>query len=165
MIGGMTHAQLKAWIERYSDRMPYQAKDGQASGTQNTNGNTAITVNLDTEVVENDNYTLSSNEITVAEAGVYLVSWQGTVNTAAILGTVRGSVDCWVENNSSQTGVEHLESSDYFRQAGQRVSVGGSGLAELAADDSLRLRLALNAGVDAYPLQQHKSWISLLKIS
>jgi len=124
-----------------ADLKPYCAR---GSGTDITG--TAATMAIATEEITNANYSLSSNEITVSEAGEYQISWSIVVDEDGTLGGTRGRIDAYMENNTVK--ITQSESSVYTRETS-----GGTGLSctfnvTLAADDVLRLRCLSNGTAD-----------------
>lgn len=152
-------------IGRTIDLLPYVVQDNNASGTQNASS-TTITVNLDTEVIAHNNYSLASDVITVSAAGVYLVATRVTVDTSANQTVGRGDLHSWLEVDSGSGFAERLNTRNacYWRELGAHVTAGGTTFVELAADDDLRLRCQMN-GTDTWPLQNRESSLSLMRVS
>lgn len=156
-------------IEAAHDKKPYLVKDGQASGTQTMNSNNAFTVNLDTEIYSDANYSLSTDIITISAAGTYLIMYQVTINTSANVSTTRDGWAAWVEQEPSGGGgystIEQLYSARYERENSHENSANGTGIYVAAAGDKIRLRTAYTSTSNAaHPLQQNKSWLQLLKV-
>ena len=144
--------------------LPYVVRDTAATGTQ-TISTTAITVNLDSEVISDANYSLSADVVTVTLAGTYEVAWQVTAEFDPNQTTARDSWSSWIEKNSATTGVEHMEAFNYWRESSGKISVGRVCMVALSASDTLRLRAALEAGVDSWNLIQYKSWMSIKRVA
>ncbi len=103
---------------------------------------TATTINLDSTLISDTGYTLAADQITVANAGRYEVSWSVSLENSG--STSRSQANSWVENNTVE--IQGTRSEHYLRQTNFGATGGGTVILDLAASDVIRLRAARTNG-------------------
>ena len=141
------------------DLMPYTATGSGADISQTTGQETQLAIS--TEVISNSNYSLSSNSITVSEAGIYQVSYTIEMIVDSTTGGTRGSQRNYIEIN----GTEVTQSSSYIytRESVTGVGISSTFNVSISASDVITL-ITVNANGNP-DISQHNTQISIIKLS
>lgn len=149
-----------------ADFKPYQVYD--ATGDQSQGG--AATVNLDTVKISNANYSLANDEITIGEAGTYLVSYTLCLDLTNTSGGTRGSTKGWMESDDggAYVAVTGSYDYDYQREAASDPGIGLSAtflLVHANANKKIRLRFQRIYGSTNMDTIANETSVSILKVA
>ena len=108
------------------------------SSSEATSGTTERTLALNTSDKVDSGFSLSSNQITVSNAGRYLVTYSMDISMTA---TVRENVRAWLRKNSS-TKITGTQSHSYLRgvDGNQDSALTWIGIIDLSANDVIDVR-------------------------
>lgn len=138
------------------DLMPYCATGAGANIT-----GAISTMDISTEQVADANYSLSADQITVATAGIYQISYSLQVDEDGTGGGTRGRITALIENNT--VAIEQSYCSVYTREASGGTGISNSFIVSLAASDVIRLR-AQSDGNAVVDNSQERAQISIIKV-
>lgn len=132
-----------------------------SGGTITGSGGSALTATLSTEQVTNANYSLSSNQITVTDAGTYQISYAVETVDVDATGGPRDQFQAWIEADSVE--ITQSRAGDYHREQSGGGGISNSFICSLSALDVLELKLQ---GTTATPPNstQGLTQISILKV-
>jgi hypothetical protein len=146
------------------DHKPFLAID--STGNQEITG-TPATVNIDSISLDDDNYTLANDEITIVAAGDYEVSIYVAVDITSSGGATRGALDVWLESDDggAYAVVPGSYARDYIRES---TGGGGSGttfpLSHTNGNKKVRLRAEMSFGVVDVDTKQNFSKVYIKKL-
>lgn len=157
-------ARITALEAAGTDLKPWMAYD--ATGNTVITGTPAQLI-LDTVAVADAGYTLAANQVTINNAGTYLISWASSYNITDTAGGTRGSVDGWVELNSG-AGFNPIIGS--YCRVYHREASGGSGIScafieAFASGDILRVMLDRIYSTTNIDTVANQSSLSILKVA
>lgn len=138
------------------DLKPYCAT---GSGTDITS--TIATMDLSTEQVADSNYTLSSDEITITDAGTYQIAYSIQVDEDSTSGGTRGRITGSIEVNT--TAVPQSYNSVYVREASGGTGLSNCFIVSISASDVVRLR-CIQDGNSTPDVSLERSQISIMKL-
>lgn len=125
-----------------ADLSPYMVID--TTGNQVINA-TEATVNLDSEEITNANYSLANDEITIATAGTYQVSYTLNYDITNTSGGNRGRTTCHLQDDDSGS---YAASPGSYASVYHREAAGGSGLSTtfllVVENDNTKIRLRVD---------------------
>lgn len=126
---------------------------------------TAATIGLDSAVVENQNYSLASNVITVGVGGVYQITYSIPVNDDGSTGGTRTRVFAFVERDTGGGFAVIVQSrgQDYAREASSGEGVNGAFICELTANDNIRLQID-QSGTTDLSTETNEVQLSIMKV-
>lgn len=139
-----------------TDLKPY-CVTGSGTNITGTIGKMDLTV----EQVTNANYSLSSSEITVTDAGDYEISWNIVVDEDSTSGGTRGRLEGEIQVNSTQ--VLQSRAAVYVREASGGSGLGNSFVVTLAASDVIKL-MCFNNGTADPDNSSEMAQISIIKL-
>jgi len=151
-----------------ADLQPYQVADG--TGDQTIDG-TEATLNLDTELISNGNYSLSGDHITITDAGTYHISYTMMWDTTNNAGDSGHLVETHCEKITAGPTYTNIPASydrNYAVESGTGNAAGACGagfLAEFSAGDGVRVRMDRVLGTTNIDTTQNKSQLSIMKVS
>ena len=146
---------------------PYAVRDGvdSVSGGGQSFTATPITVNLDNEIYTDSNYSLSSDEITIVAAGMYLISF--TVGFETDNGANNGSVLATMQSNESGSFavIQNSRCSRQYRvDAGYHTAQQTFLHKTSAANVELRLRVRRGTGSSTLVTVRNRQQVSIIRV-
>ena len=100
---------------------------------------TAVTTqDLSTEQVTDANYALASDQVTVTDAGTYLIMYSILVDEDGTAGGTRGRIVAWVEDDT--VAIPSSYSGSYTREASGGTGLSASCVVTIGAGSVIRLR-------------------------
>lgn len=141
-------------------------KPGQYRGVSTQGMSTSIvTIDLQTETYDPDsNYSVSSDIVTVVEAGYYFISYSVMMSVDSGSGNQRCNVRSWITKNGTATILAGSYGASFVDEGSSPDFSSGTGfIALLAASDTIRIRanLSQNTDVSTVPSQTHLSIFKL----
>lgn len=127
-------------------------------------------VNIDTEQLDPDGgYTLASDQITIANAGYYHITYGIVMECASTSGDARGTLNVWIERDSGG-GMAKITGSDaglYVRELAANYSQGGTSktiILQIAAGDKIEMHAQVEGGTTDTETLPDGSFISLFRV-
>ena len=124
----------------------HDSKEYCVTGSGTNMNATATQMNLAVEQIANANYSLSANEITISEAGNYLMSWTAVILEDSTAGGQRGRIDGYLTLNGGK--ITQSESRVYTRETSGGTGLSSSSIVAISANDVIALEVFSNGTGD-----------------
>lgn len=144
--------------EGIPDLKPWMAYD--ATGNQAIT--TEATLNIDTVLTADAGYTLSNDEVTINQDGIYLIMYNLAYEITNTLGSTRGSLCAKLQKNN--VDINGSQSLSYHREASGGSSNQGQAIIALTNGDIIRIRMYRYYATTNIDTVQNMSSISILRI-
>lgn len=147
-----------------ADMAPYMVID--TIGDVNVSAVEA-TVNLDSEVISNANYSLSNDEITIASAGIYQISYTVSVDMTDATGSQRGQFTCHIQDDDTGafTVTPGSYANAYIRENSGGTAASTTFMLELDNDNStIRLRVDKTYGSTTINTKANHTSLSIIRV-
>lgn len=163
----VAHAELVAGgITAYHEHVLFPAIGIDGTGTQSIT-TVVQTCNLDTVIIGNSNYALSSSEITIVRPGIYLVSYFLCYEIISASGGPRGSIHAWIDSNDSGpfSPAYGSYSTSYHEEIASTFGNGATFLLQhLNSNSKVRIRMQRITGTTDLATIVDRTHLSMIKV-